>query len=126
MAMAKSPRLKSLAKHVKFVPTRDGMRIDLVDDADFSMFLLGTTVLTPDAAELLRAIGQAVAGTVGHDEARVPLAGERIEGRHLPARSRNAVAQDDRIAERITVLGPGQSPPVRQKHAALVHAGTMT
>ena len=30
--------------------TRDGMRIDLVDDADYSMFALGTTVLVPEAS----------------------------------------------------------------------------
>ncbi len=36
------------------------MRIDLVDDADFSMFLLGTTVLTQDAALLLGTIADAV------------------------------------------------------------------
>ena len=39
--------------------TTEGVRIDLVDDADFSMFKLGTTVLTNDARELLSAISDA-------------------------------------------------------------------
>ena len=56
-----SERLRRLAKQVRLVDTTQGVRIDLVDDADFSMFRLGTTVLTPDAAELLGAIAQAVA-----------------------------------------------------------------
>ena len=59
--LAQSEKLRRLARQVRITETPDGIRLDLVDDADFSMFLLGTTVLTPDAAELLRAIGQAVA-----------------------------------------------------------------
>ena len=34
----------------------EGIRIDLIDDADFSMFALGTTVLVPEARELLGVI----------------------------------------------------------------------
>jgi chemotaxis protein MotB len=59
--LAASEKLKKLARQVRMVETSEGIRIDLVDDAEFSMFLIGTTVLTPDAAELLRAVGQAVA-----------------------------------------------------------------
>ncbi len=59
--LAQSEKLKKLARQVRMTETPEGVRLDLVDDADFSMFLLGTTVLTPDAAELLRAIGQAIA-----------------------------------------------------------------
>ncbi|AIT80650.1 flagellar motor protein MotB [Novosphingobium pentaromativorans] len=57
-------RLRKLAKQVRLVDTSIGVRIDLVDDADFSMFRLGTTVLTPDAVELISAIAEAV-GTDG-------------------------------------------------------------
>ncbi|OYW47579.1 MAG: flagellar motor protein [Novosphingobium sp. 28-62-57] len=59
--LAQSEKLRKLARQVRMTETPEGVRLDLVDDADFSMFLLGTTVLTPDAAELLRAIGQAIA-----------------------------------------------------------------
>ena len=59
------PRLARLAKQVRMVDTAEGIRIDLVDDADFSMFQLGTTVLTPEAAQLLHAIGQLLVGEIG-------------------------------------------------------------
>ena len=42
------------------LPISTGIRIDLVDDADFSMFSLGTTVLTPDARDLLDLVAQAI------------------------------------------------------------------
>jgi chemotaxis protein MotB len=56
-----NPRLTRLAKKVRMIDTAEGIRIDLVDDADFSMFHLGTTVLTRDAAGLLKAIGDLLA-----------------------------------------------------------------
>ncbi|MCC6827751.1 MAG: OmpA family protein [Novosphingobium sp.] len=55
-----SEQLRRLARQVRMVDTTEGTRIDLVDDADFSMFRLGTTVLTPEASQLLGAIVQAV------------------------------------------------------------------
>lgn len=53
-------RLRRLLRQVRMVDTTEGVRIDLVDDADFSMFVLGTTVLTPDARKLLDAIAEAL------------------------------------------------------------------
>lgn len=55
-----TPSLRRLARQVRLVDTSQGVRIDLVDDADFSMFQLGTTVLTSDARQLLDAIAQSV------------------------------------------------------------------
>ena len=55
-----SPRLRRLMRQVRMVNTTQGVRVDLVDDADFSMFVLGTTVLTPDAAKLVAALADAV------------------------------------------------------------------
>jgi chemotaxis protein MotB len=52
-----SEKLKKLARTLKVTATPEGVRIDMVDDADFSMFQLGTTILTPDAVQLLHAIG---------------------------------------------------------------------
>lgn len=63
--LSSSPRLQRLAKQVRMIDTSEGIRIDLVDDADFSMFNLGTTVLTTDAAQLLGAIGAMVAPEQG-------------------------------------------------------------
>ena len=53
-------RLRQLARQVRMVDTTEGIRIDLVDDANFSMFRMGTTVLTPEASDLLVALGQAL------------------------------------------------------------------
>ena len=58
--IAGSASLAKLSNHIRFVMTRDGMRIDLVDDADYSMFAMGTTVLDPKAAELLGMIAKAI------------------------------------------------------------------
>jgi chemotaxis protein MotB len=59
--LAASQQLARLARQVRMVDTTEGIRIDLVDDADFSMFQLGTTMLTADAMKLLTAIAQTVA-----------------------------------------------------------------
>jgi chemotaxis protein MotB len=61
-AMQAAP-LKRLASHVRFVQTRDGLRIDLVDDADYSMFALGTTQLVPEADKLIGLIAKTIQGT---------------------------------------------------------------
>ena len=55
-----SARLARLANHVRFVQTRDGLRIDLVDDANYSMFALGTTVLASEASELIGLIADSI------------------------------------------------------------------
>ena len=60
-----SAQLQKLAKQVRMVDTTEGIRIDLVDDADFSMFRLGTTLLTPEAGQLLRAISDVVRPELG-------------------------------------------------------------
>ena len=59
--LEKSEALRKLAKQVRLTITPDGIRLDLMDDANFSMFRLGTTVLTPDAMLLMQAIGEAIA-----------------------------------------------------------------
>jgi chemotaxis protein MotB len=58
-------RLRRLARQVRLVDTTEGIRIDLVDDADFSMFRMGTTVLTPEASDLLAALGDALGPAKG-------------------------------------------------------------
>ncbi|HWK36804.1 flagellar motor protein MotB [Sphingomonas sp.] len=55
-------KLAKLGKHVRFIATRDGMRIDLLDDADYSMFALGTTALVPDASELVGLVAESIRG----------------------------------------------------------------
>ena len=58
-----NPQLAKLAKHVHFVRTRDGLRIDLLDDADYSMFALGTTQFEPAADKLLGLIAESIKGS---------------------------------------------------------------
>jgi chemotaxis protein MotB len=59
-SIAASAKMSRLASHVRFVPTRDGLRIDLVDNADYSMFALGTTVLQPEADKLIGMIAESI------------------------------------------------------------------
>ncbi|WP_373489521.1 flagellar motor protein MotB [Blastomonas sp.] len=54
--------LQTLLKNVRFTDTREGLRIDLVDEADFSMFALSTDRLVPKAADLLREVAQVIDG----------------------------------------------------------------
>ena len=59
--LSKTKELSKLAQQVRVMRAPEGVRIDLVDDADFSMFALGTTILTPEARLLLQAMGQTLA-----------------------------------------------------------------
>lgn len=58
-----SPELAKLGKHVKFTRTPQGMRIDLLDDADYSMFALGTTQLDSAASTLIGLIAGSIRET---------------------------------------------------------------
>ncbi len=52
--------MKRLARNVRFTETREGLRIDMVDEADFSMFISGTDILTPDALDLLGQVAASI------------------------------------------------------------------
>jgi len=56
--MASTPGLASLAKNVRFMETREGLRIDLVDQADFAMFKSGTDQLSPEARALMKQVAE--------------------------------------------------------------------
>ena len=58
--LAASKSLRSLARQVRVIASPEGIRIDLVDDADFSMFALGTTVLVPRAEKLILTIASTI------------------------------------------------------------------
>jgi chemotaxis protein MotB len=53
--------LRRLKRNVKFTETREGLRIDLVDEADFAMFAMGTADLVPDARALMKQVAQVIA-----------------------------------------------------------------
>jgi chemotaxis protein MotB len=57
------PTLQGLKGQVRFVKTRDGLRIDLVERADFAMFALGTSAPTKQAGELVRLVARAIEDT---------------------------------------------------------------
>ena len=54
--------LRRLARNLRFTETAEGLRIDIVDDADFSMFAIGTSQLTPAGARLFGEIAAPIAG----------------------------------------------------------------
>ncbi|QUL39445.1 flagellar motor protein MotB [Erythrobacter sp. JK5] len=56
--LRENERVRHLVRQVRVQSSPEGIRIDLVDDADFSMFALGTTILTGEARALLEVIGQ--------------------------------------------------------------------
>lgn len=58
--LAERRAISHLARQVQVIRAPDGIRVDLVDDADFSMFALGTTVLTPEARALIEVIGEVI------------------------------------------------------------------
>ncbi|NJR79769.1 flagellar motor protein MotB [Sphingomonas corticis] len=61
--IAETKALAKLGKHIRFTMTPDGMRIDLIDDADYSMFALGTTALERDASKLIGMVAEGIRGT---------------------------------------------------------------
>ena len=55
------PTLQGLQGQVRFVKTRDGLRIDMVERADFAMFALGTAAPTTAAGGLVQTVAHAIA-----------------------------------------------------------------
>ncbi|TVV70932.1 flagellar motor protein MotB [Sphingomonas solaris] len=60
-AMKKDKGLAKLLKNVRFTDTREGLRIDLVDQSDFAMFGVGGTGLLPDARRLMGEVAKVIA-----------------------------------------------------------------
>ena len=60
-AMAKNPKLDNLKDQVQFARDKDGLRIEIIDKADFAMFGLGSTNMTPRAQALLAEVGKTLA-----------------------------------------------------------------
>ena len=59
--MEEKAELKRLARNLRFTETSEGMRIDVVDDADLSMFAIGSSQLTPAGARLFAEVVQPLA-----------------------------------------------------------------
>jgi chemotaxis protein MotB len=60
-ALAKNPKLDKLKDQVSFARDKDGLRIEIIDKADFAMFGLGTTTMTPRAQALLTEVSKTLA-----------------------------------------------------------------
>lgn len=58
--LASDPQTSDLREQVRYTETREGLRIEIVDRAGFSMFELGTDRLLPRAARLMRAVASGV------------------------------------------------------------------
>jgi chemotaxis protein MotB len=61
--LAGDPTLKGLKGQIRLVRVRDGMRIDMVERADFSMFDSASSVFRPDAMALVRLVATAIRDT---------------------------------------------------------------
>ncbi|MEY3427334.1 MAG: Motility protein [Pseudomonadota bacterium] len=61
-AMAKNPKLEKMKDQVSFARDKDGLRIEILDKADFAMFGLGTTNMTPKAQALLNEVAKTLQG----------------------------------------------------------------
>lgn len=56
--MASDPKLAAMARNVRMIETREGLRIDLVDQADFAMFKSGTDQLSSQALALMKQVAE--------------------------------------------------------------------
>lgn len=60
--IAKNPKLEKIQDQVQFTREKEGLRIEIIDKADFAMFTLGTTQLQPRAKALIEEIAGSLAG----------------------------------------------------------------
>ncbi|KXU31808.1 MULTISPECIES: flagellar motor protein MotB [Sphingobium] len=58
--MARRQGIRKLLKNIRFTETREGLRIDLIDEADFAMFAMGTDRLLPQARELVNEVAATI------------------------------------------------------------------
>ena len=80
--LAANPKLAAMKSQIKLDMTRDGLRIQIVDDQNRPMFDNGSAVVKPYMRELLQQIGEVLASVPnrltleGHTDA-TPFAGDR-------------------------------------------------
>ena len=59
-ALQQNPELKKIAGQMKFVRDKEGLRIEIIDQADFAMFAIGTTNFLPQAQEVMAGVAVAI------------------------------------------------------------------
>jgi chemotaxis protein MotB len=92
--LAENKQLSKIKDQVHFIREKEGLRIEIIDKADFSMFSLGTTSMQPKAESLIREVAKSVSGMTnkiavrghtdslafaGSDRNNWSLSGERAE-----------------------------------------------
>ena len=58
--MESNKQTKQLMKNIRFTETREGLRIDLIDQADFAMFAMATDRLLPQARTLVGEVAKVI------------------------------------------------------------------
>jgi chemotaxis protein MotB len=77
-----NPEVRDLKQHISFTQSDEGLRIDLVDNADYSMFEVGTDRFTAKAQKLVREVAQVISGVPnrvvvrGHTDSRPYVRGQ--------------------------------------------------
>ncbi len=106
--LARRKDLARLMKNVRFTDTREGLRIDLVDEADFAMFASGSDRLTPQAVALLQEVAGVAADLPndliirGHTDALPYASGKTMNNWLLSAARAEAT--------RVSIAGAGIMP----------------
>ena len=59
--LERDPGLRDLQGQIRFRDTPEGLRIELIDKADYSMFTSGTAAMDPRAARLLGVVAEVIA-----------------------------------------------------------------
>ncbi|MFT8450795.1 MAG: flagellar motor protein MotB [Zymomonas mobilis] len=89
--MKKDPSLARLQQSVRLVETREGLRIDLVDQSDFAMFTLGTENMVPAAQKLIAEVARVIKDVPnmiivrGHTDALPYASGQNVNNWTLSA-----------------------------------------
>jgi chemotaxis protein MotB len=128
--MAANPTLAAVKSQLRLDMTRDGLRIQIVDEQNRAMFDSGSAVVKPAMRELLRAIGTVLAEVPnrltleGHTDAQPFAAGDRgysnweLSSDRANASRRELVAgglPDDRV---LRVQGLASSNPLERDDPA--------
>jgi chemotaxis protein MotB len=58
--LEQNPDLKKLAGQMKFERDKEGLRIEIIDQADFAMFAIGTTNFLPKAQDLMADVAKSI------------------------------------------------------------------
>jgi chemotaxis protein MotB len=122
-ALHTSPELRRFKESLLIDETAEGLRIQILDREQVSMFPVGSDVMYPHTRKLLQAVAQAIGGLPnrvsvrGHTDALPFAAGAAYDNWHLSADRANATRrvmtevglEPERVAE---VVGKGDAEPL--------------